>query len=199
VRWRPARNAPLPSADDLRASVASAERQLRALEVERTEIVEALPALATDPQRTGQAEARMAELDALIPIKRRTLENIAKAIPAAENRSMLDRIRAERTALETRTAKLKRGLPERYNRAAEAFAQVLREMADNTEEWRRVNLSAGALGEGNGEGAELSLRREIGLRPSAGGMPGGWASLCDDIEVRDWNGRLIFGGPAGSY
>lgn len=197
--WKPARNAPLPSADDLRASAVSTERQATALEAERAEIVEVLPDLANDPERTAEAEARLAELDALIPVKRRTLDNIRKAIPAAENRGMRGRLRAERAALEARTAKLKRGLAERYDRSAKEFAAVLRDLEQNADDWQRVNLTGRPLGERDGEAVEMQLRRKLGMRPGGGGMPGGWVSLCDDIEVRDWAGKLIFGGRTGSY
>lgn len=186
--WKPARNAPLPSADDLRASFATGERKLAADEAEAAEIVEALPGLVGDPERTAQAEARLAELEALLPIERRKLEMIRKAIPAAENRGMLERIRAERTALETRTARLKRNLPERYDRAVEALAAVLRDMVGNADDWQRINGVGASLGEPAGLDAERELRATLPVNAK------GWSRLWADLDIPRWDGSLAFEG-----
>lgn len=197
--WKPARNAPPPSADDLRANAEPIRAEIAALKANVRNIPAELANLAGDAVEFARAQAALRDGQALLPIKEAALASIEAAIPAAENRARLERLRADRGALKSRTAKLKRNLQERYDRAAKDFAEVLREMEANTDEWHRMNLTGRPLGERDGEGAELELRREVGMRPGGGGMPGSWASLCDDIEVRDWHGRLIFGGPAGSY
>jgi hypothetical protein len=188
VKWRPARNAPPPSAGDLRNGLAEAEAQLRALEEERAEIHGAIVDLVGDPGRASEAQDRLAEVEALIPVRRRTIETIRQAIPAAEERQARDGFRAEVAALNARTAQLKRNLSERFNAAAEAFAAVLREMEANAEEWRQVNARAQIIGEPVGEDAERELRRDLPINR------GGWSRIWADLDVPAWDGSLLFEG-----
>jgi hypothetical protein len=189
VKW-PARNSRPPSATALRASLAEAEAQLAPLEREYAEINGALVDLLGDPARSSDVQARLAELEALLPIKRRAVEAIRRAIPDAEKREEREAFRAEVAALTERTAKFKRGLPERYNAAAEAFAAVLRDMDANAEEWRQLNFRAQQFGEPTGEDAERDLRRDLPINAR------GWSRIWADLDLPAWDGSLLFEGRA---
>jgi hypothetical protein len=194
MNWRPARNAAPPSVEDLTEGLAKAEADHAALEAEAAEIVEAQPNLAADPERASAARQRLADLEALIPVARRTVESIRLAIPLAENRERETALRTEMAERRKESDALGRDARSRFEKAAGALAAVLAEIERDNHAWEILNLKGREFGLAPETSAEKRLRGEIGMRPGVG-----WCSLAEDIVVRDWSGRVLFGGTVGGY
>lgn len=191
MKWAPTRNAAPASSDLLRANLAKEEATLASLESEQPEIEEALPGLVPEPDRYVEAQARLREIEVLLPPKRRTVEAIREAIPAAEAREERERFRTRVAEHERKSAKLGRDLKARYSKAAEAFAEMLRDIKADEDEWRNIRAVASGMREPiSGHSAQWSLRLES--RPNNGGSS--WmGSVTDDVVVRTLDGRVLFG------
>lgn len=186
MRWAPTRNTPPASSQQLRDAGAKEEAAIEALRAEDREIREALPLLLNEPTRYAEGDARLREIEALLPSKRRTLEAITRAIPEAERREDQERRQVEVDERQRKSGKLRRDLKTRYTRAAEAFAEVLRDIQEDNSEWHRLQLVTRGLN--IGDTAEHALRREFASAST------GLTSLTEDVIVRDWTGRPIFRG-----
>src|SRR5688572_9184034 len=100
----------------LRVNLAKEESALGALESERLEIEEALPNLVPEPERYVEAQDRLREIEVLLPSKRRTVDAIREAIPAAEDREERHALEAQIAERAKKSAKLRRDLRARYNK-----------------------------------------------------------------------------------
>lgn len=192
--WSPRKNAPAPTVEDLRASADTVRREMEAMSAEAENIRQVLPELVTDPAYAAKAEARLRELDVLLPSKSRALADIEAAIPKAERVEELTALEAERLELDRRTAKLTVGLRDRYERAATQFASVLADMGENATEWAHLRLRAeGSFGVRiAGQDAETRLR--TGVVPSGPMGWVDWSSLHETALVTTWDGRTLFEG-----
>ena len=190
MKWAPAKNAPPASAEHLRNNLANEEAAANALAAEQAEIEAAQPALVGEPNRYVEAQVRLREIEALLPSKRRTVDAIRQAIPAAEKREEKERLRAQIAEQQRKSAKLRRDLKARYAKAVGPFVEVLRDIKADEDAWRFLKVVAQGLREPvDGNGAEWSLRLEAG---AANG--GSWwqGTVTDDLTVRDWDGRILF-------
>lgn len=189
MRWAPTRNAPPASAQHLRDNFAKAEAEVAALAAEQEEIQAALADLAGEPDRFVQAQNRLRELEVLVPSKRRTADAIAKAIPVAEERERREGIEAEIQEQARQSAKFQRGLEARYTRAAEAFAEVCREIQADADRWRQLRARAECVTPRvpvPHHNAEHDLR--YGKFATSNGLKG----LTEDLTVRAWTGEALF-------
>jgi hypothetical protein len=134
-------------------------------------------------------EARACELRFLIPTKRDTLARIEKAIPAAAERDRRKRIEAEIEDQALKSAKLQRGLEARYTKAAEAFAEVCREVAADADRWRSARLSADTVS----PRLPVPYRSaEMALRYEKFSTPNGLESVTEGLTIRAWDGNILF-------
>jgi hypothetical protein len=161
-RWKPRLGGKPVSAADLAAQAREIEAEIAQLSQEQTVIDEALPSLMAEAERQAEAIVRLAEIDALLPLKSRALNLLKAAIPAAEKRETIEKFEAQKAELEKRTEKLARTLPDQYVRAAEQFVTVLRAMEANAHEWAMLTAQADIAGlRVHGEDAEYRLRRGL--------------------------------------
>lgn len=178
----------------LRANLAKEEGCLASLESERQEIEAALPDLVPEPGRYVEAQDRLREIEVLVPSKRCTVDAIRAAIPVAEKREAKDGVIADREEQGRKSAKVRRDLAARYSKAAEAFAAVLTEVEVDNRAWELINFRGREFDLPRQDSAERQVRKEAGVRPN-----GCWYSLTEGIVVRDWTGRVLFGGKVGTY
>lgn len=187
MKWAPTRNAAPASSDMLRANLAKEEAALRSLLDEQQEITEALPHLVAEPERSLEAQARLRDIAMLVPPKSRTIDAIREAIPVAEKREETERVQAQIDERLRKSAKLRRNLEARYTKAAEEFAQVIREMREDEQERGRLYLVGRPLGLNDpGQSAESALRYERFASTHSG-----LKSLTDGVRVLAWDGRRL--------
>jgi hypothetical protein len=171
----------------------SKERKLAdiaALVAEDAEINDALPLLVNEPTRAAEAEFRLREIAVLLPCERRALEAIEKAIPDAEDRERRERIQVEIDEQARKSARLQRGLEARYTKAAEAFAEVCREIQADREAWSHLRLNADTVKPRvptPHKTAEMELRYDKFASPNYG-----LKSVTEDLTVRAWDGSTLF-------
>lgn len=192
--WKPARNAPPPSADDLRANARPIRAEIEVLKENIRTIPDELSNLAGDPEEFARAQAALRDAQALLPIKEAALASIEAAIPAAENRGREAALRAEISEQRKRSNALKRDAETRYRKAVGLLAPLLTELERDNHAWDVLNMKCRELGLPMDASAEKELRGEIGMRPGLG-----WCSVTENIVVRDWSGRVLFGGTVGGY
>lgn len=190
MRWAPTRNAPPASAQHLRDNLTKVEAEANTLAAEKEEIQTALSALVGEPDRFVDAQVRLREIEALLPSKRRTVEAIREAIPVAEGREHYERIATEIDEQARKSAKLQRGLEARYTKAAEAFAEVCREIQADADRWRSLRALADTASPRVPVphlSAEWALRFDK-FRSKHSGL----ISVCEDLTVRAWDGSALF-------
>lgn len=190
MKWAPSRNAAPASSDMLRASKEKKLAVIAALVAEDAEINEALPLLVNEPARAAEAELRLREIAVILPCERRALDAIEKAIPEAEDRERRERIQAEIEEQARKTARLQRGLEARYTKAAEAFAEVCREIQADADRWRYLRALADTVSPRvpvRHQSAEGALRFD-----KFASSHSGLKSLTEDLTVRAWNGDTLF-------
>jgi DNA repair exonuclease SbcCD ATPase subunit len=189
VKWAPTRNSPPASARLLGENLAKAEAETNALATEQEEIRSALADLVAEPERFVQAQARLRDIEALLPAKLRTVEAIRNAIPVAEDRERRDRIEAEIEEGAAKSAKLQRGLEARYTKAAEAFAEVCREIQADSDRLRSARLTADTVK----PRLPVTYRSaEMALRYDKFAGSNGLKSLTEGVIVRAWDGGTLF-------
>lgn len=182
------RNAKPATAEQLRANAEPIRSEVAHLREVISQLPSMLADLVGDAEEFAKAQAELREAQALLPVKEAALAAIEAAIPAAEDRQAREAFRADVAALQGRTAKLSRNLPERFDQAAAAFAAVLRDIEANAEEWRQLNGRGQFLGEPGGEDAERVLRRDLPINR------GGWSRIWAGLDVPAWDGSLLFEG-----
>lgn len=190
MKWAPARNAPPASAQHLRENLEKAEAAATALTAELNEINAALPELMCEPDRFVEAQNRLREIEALLPPKRQTVEAIRQAIPLAEERERGERIAGEVEEQARQSAKFQRGLEARYTKAAEAFAEVCREIQADDDAWRQLRMAADTVKPRvpvPHRSAEWALRYDRFASEHSG-----LKSVTNDLVVRAWDGRILF-------
>lgn len=190
MSWAPARNAAPATSAMIIANLAKGEAELRALEDEGREIEEALPGLVAEPDRYVEAENRLREIGVLVPSKRCTIAAIREAIPVAEERERREVIQAQVDEQARQSAKLQRGLEARYTKAAEAFAEVCREIQADADNWRQLRARADTVKPRvptPHDTAEMSLRYAKFASPNYG-----LKSVTEDLTVRAWDGSVLF-------
>lgn len=194
--WAARKNAPAPTAANLRNSGENARSEIKALSDEAENIHYVLPQLVTDPGHAAKAESRLRDIEALLPTKHRTLELIESEIPKADRREQLDELEAERLKLERTTVKLMVGLPDRFERAAAQYATVLAEMGNNATQWGQLRMRADAVFGVKiaGQDAEARLRAGLVRRGAMGSAGEDWRSLHEEALVEAWDGRVLFEG-----
>lgn len=136
-----ARTTPPATAAQLEAEAGQRRTKLAAMRSERDGLAARITDLVGDACH-GPAEARLAELEALIPVEGKVLARIEAAIPTAEHRERRQRIEAEIEEQARKSAKLSRGLAARYTKAAEAYAEVCRDIQADSDRWRQLNALA---------------------------------------------------------
>lgn len=188
--WAPARNAAPATSAQLRASKEKKLADIAALIAEEAEISEALPLLVNEPHRAAEGEMRLRDIAVLLPCEKRALEAIEKAIPAAEDRERREAIQAQIDEQVRQSAKLQRGLESRYTKAAEAFAEVCREMQADADNWRQLRARADTVSPRlptPHKTAEMALRYDKFANPNYG-----LKSVTEDLTVRAWDGSVLF-------
>ncbi|HEY0628568.1 MAG TPA: hypothetical protein VGD23_04490 [Sphingomicrobium sp.] len=188
------RNSPPATPDQLRANAEAIREEIERLKSEILGHKAALPDLAGDPSEFARTHAALRDAQALLPFKEDALAATEAAIPAAEHRVKVDAVLAGQAAQRRKSDALARDLQTRHRKAAEALAAVLADIAADNHAWEVLNHSARELGLPMGASAERQARGDLGMRPHAG-----WYSLAEEIVVRDWSGRVLFGGTVGAY
>jgi chromosome segregation ATPase len=189
VKWAPTRNAPPASAKILGENLAKAEAETNALAAEQEEIRSALADLVAEPERFVEAQARLRDIEALLPAKLRTVEAIRNAIPAAENRERRERIAAEIEEEARKSSRLQRGLEARYTKAAEAFAEVCRDIQADADRLRHLR----ALADTANPRVPVTYRSaEHALRYDKFAASNGLKGLTAGLTVRAWDGSTLF-------
>lgn len=189
MRWAPARNAAPATSDQLRASKDKKLADIAALAAEELEISEALPLLVNEPARAAEGELRLRDIAILLPCERRALEAIEKAIPEAEDRERRTGIQAQIDEQARKSARTQRGLEARYTKAAEAFAEVCREIKADAEAWAHLKLVADTV---QPRLPTPHQTAEMGLRYEKFAGSNGLKSVTEDLTVRAWNGDMLF-------
>jgi hypothetical protein len=190
VKWAPTRNAPPASAQHLSDNLAKELAVTDALTAEKEEIAAALPDLILEPDRFVAAQTRLREIEALLPSKLQTVDAIRNAIPLAQERERAEAIAAEIAEHARQSAKVQRGLEARYTKAAEAFAEVCREIQADADRLRILRLSADTVKPRvpiRHQSAEWALRYARFASQSTG-----LKSVVEGLIVRAWDGSTLF-------
>lgn len=190
MNWRgKVKNTPAASTAHLAINRAEIEAEIEKLEAEQTEIEQAFAELSVDPARFQDATDRLREIQATLPTKRYTLQLIAAEIPKAERRERLAKLAADKADLERQSDKLAKGLAERYERAAEALAAIVREIEADWDAWELMNMKLHDAREPGGWTAERRAREACGNFDAFTD-----ASIILDSHVVGWDGQPLFRG-----
>jgi predicted nucleic acid-binding Zn-ribbon protein len=181
-RVRARKNAPPPTADELRRQVFNLESEIDSAERDLAEHNEHAEFLTTDEA------ARAVELAAMLPIRRRALERLRESLAAAEKAEAVAKLKADIAEYKRRTERAAKTFAARYAAAAEAFAAVIRELDDSAEERRLLGVRGSELGV---EGAHPP-HLEVVVRGEE--LQNGWRILRGQ-QVLDIHGRVIGAAP----
>jgi hypothetical protein len=173
----------------LRANLAKADAEVAELTAEHDEIQAALADLAAEPDRFVEAQNKLRELEVIRPSKQRTADAIRQAIPIAEGRERRERIAVEIDEAKRNSAKLQRGLEARYTKAAEAFAEVCRDIQADVDRLRHLKAVADTA---NPRLPVPFRSAEMTLRYDKFAGSNGLKGLTEGLTVRAWDGSTLF-------
>lgn len=185
------RDTPPASSTDLQASHDDLAGQIEQLGRERDKLEAGLVS-GQSPVDMIAASDRLAQIDVMLPHKRRALLLIEKEVANARDREAKQGVLARIAAQDQKSTRLARDLARRYRAASDALAAILREIAEDNDAARALSREASSLGLKGIWSAEYRLRRE---NPNA--VRNGFESVADASRIASWDGhRLEWAGNA---
>lgn len=174
---RARKNAPPASPASLSAQIADLNDEIGDLSAEQAE-------LDGNPSHLhADAVARLAELNAILPIKERALAALRQSLNEAQKHEEVEALRAHAKRFQQDTTRAAKTFSARYTAAAETFAAVLKELADNKAEATRIAAEGQRLGV-----PSACPHLEAVVRGDE--LQRGWRWLQDQV-VLDVHGRVI--------
>lgn len=185
------KNAQPATAATLEARATELRATIECATLRREKLENDMPRAVADATAFGSLRDEMDRLDVALRSDRRALILIEAQIPVAEARARRERIMAEVDEGARRSIKLQRGLEARYKKAAEAFADICREIkadADQLGHLRALGDTVTPRVPVQYQTAETALRHQRFASPH-----NGLKGLTEGVIVRAWNGETLFG------
>ena len=185
------KNAPPATASALEARAAELRDTVESDTRKREQLESDMPHAVADAVAYGSLRDEIDRLDASLRSDSKALVLIEAQIPVAQQRERRERVIAEVDEAARRSAKLQRGLEARYSKAAEAFAEVCRDIQADADKLRSLRALADTVSPRvpvRHRSAEMALRFDK-FANSHNGLKG----LTEGLTVRAWNGESLFG------
>ncbi|MFA7596935.1 MAG: hypothetical protein WCY92_11330 [Novosphingobium sp.] len=176
------KNAAPATARQLEERAGEMETEIRDLSAERETIASSFAFFDADDM------ARLADVEALLPIKQRALEAVRAAEREARQREAIEAFQADRTSLDRTTDKAAKTFRTRYEKAAAEMVSVLEELRASHDAWETMARRGRELGIAAPGGAHLErrVRGDQLTGPTA-------RLLFPDARIFGWNGVQLWG------